>query len=280
MSSIEVYRADLQKSAQHFAAAVPAVARKYLTPDRIVRVTLNAMAKSPMLLKANRKSLLLAVMEIAQLGLEPGGPLGHAYLVPFRDKRAGTTNVTPIIGYKGYIALAMRSGLFTSAPYVHLVHERDDFFFDRGAGGRPRHVVPIGATVEQRGARVGGYCVAEFTGGGVHVEPMSWEQIMGIKARSMSARSESSPWHTDEDQMARKTVLRRAKNYWPLDNPPPELGDAFDLDDRVDAGDVPMGSIDAAFGEVLAATPETTDAEPPADGGKLDQLAGQIGATK
>ena len=69
-----------------------------------MRVAVNCVAKTPALQKCSPTSLLRSVMFAAEVGLEPGGALGHMYLVPFGN------DVTPIIGYRGLLELARRTG--------------------------------------------------------------------------------------------------------------------------------------------------------------------------
>lgn len=268
--ALDLFRGDLNNLATHFQAALPVTARKYLTPDRISRVVLNALSRSEQLIKCTRPSVLLAVMDCVQVGLEPGGPLGHAYLVPFRNNKTGKHEATPIIGYKGYVTLAMRSGLFRAPPYANLVYEADRFELDLGGGEAPIHTFDHRIATSDRGEVLGAYCVAKFAAGGVHCEYMSRDQIDAIKSRSKSAKASFSPWHTDEAQMQRKTVIRRAKNYWPISGElAVPIAGAFEIDARADDGDKPDPSLvyDASFLEDVADVPDTVDAD--------DQVAGE-----
>lgn len=227
--ALVVWEGELNKYVEHFQEALPVTVRKTLGPERMIRVVLNAMWRLPALMKCTIPSVLLGVMDCAQLGLELAGPLGHAYLVPFKIK--GVPNATTIVGYKGYTSLAMRSGLFTGAPWANLVREADldRFELDLGGGQPPRHIVDPRASESDRGDVVGGYCVAPFVGGGFHTEWMSVDQINAIKARSKAKNN--GPWVTDEPQMQRKTVIRRAKNQWPLTS---DMANSFRLDDVAD----------------------------------------------
>ncbi len=262
--ALEIFRGDLTKLAQQFQAAIPITARKYLQPDRLTRIVLNSLSRSDQLMKCTRPSILLAVMDCVQVGLEPGGPLGHAYLVPFRNNKNNTTEATAIIGYKGYVTLAMRSGMFRAPPYVNLVHEADTFDLDLGAGEPPIHKFDHKIPTSDRGDVLGGYCVSKFTLGGSLVEWMARDDINKIQNRSKSAKASFSPWKSDLGQMQRKTVIRRAKNYWPLTGDMAvELAGAFGVDDRSDSGDKPDPSLvyEAEFLDVLEDIPSTLDAD-------------------
>jgi len=96
MPNIEIHKNALRKVIPNFADALPVTARKFLTPERVVQVSCTAIAKSPLLLECSPMSIMKSVMDCVQVGLEPGGPLGHAYLVPFYNKKVGGKEATPI----------------------------------------------------------------------------------------------------------------------------------------------------------------------------------------
>ena len=102
---------------KQLALAVP----KHLSADRMARIAATELRKTPALLNTTPASFLGAVMQSAQLGLEPGSALGQAYLVPYGNQ------CQLILGYRGMIDLARRSGqvLSLSAFAVHelsLIH--------------------------------------------------------------------------------------------------------------------------------------------------------------
>lgn len=274
MKALEVYKKDLENCAAMFESALPITARKYLTPDRLTRVVLNAMSQQPKLMQCTRPSILRCVMDCVQLGLEVGGTMGLAYLVPFKNGKTGKLEATTIIGYKGYIQLAMRSGLMRGPPVANLVKDSDlasGFFLDR-ATLEIKH--PVNPLEPSAGDVIGAYCVAQFVDGGRHVEWMDLKQIMAIKARSRAKKF--GPWVTDEEQMMRKTVIRRAKNYWPVSV---DMVRAFELDDQADDGHKPAPEhvYDQEFAEVINSIPEDVDAEPVGD--KTDQMAEKLAGT-
>src|SRR5581483_7497984 len=106
---------------------------RHLTAERLLRVAMTAVQNTPKLLECDRTSLYAAVMTCAQLGLEPDGVLGQAYLVPF----AGRVQFIP--GYKGLITLARNSGDVVSIS-AHEVCKNDRFFYSFGLNERCEHV--------------------------------------------------------------------------------------------------------------------------------------------
>jgi recombination protein RecT len=251
------HREALELASEHFQRALPVTARKYLTPDRVTRIVLNAISRNPRLVQCSRESVLVAVMDAVQVGLEPGGPLGHAYLVPYRNGKTGQFEAQTQIGYKGYLELAWRSGHFAQPPWVQLVHESDHFVLDLGSGNPPEHRFDHKLSPEERGPVVGGYCVARFTNGGTHTEYMSIAEIEGIRDRSKA--KDHGPWKTDEAQMMRKTIIRRARHYWPIST---EFAQAAEVDNRADSREHvdPRMVYDADFAQLVE--PEKPAAPP------------------
>ena len=117
--------------------AVAGVAAAHLNADRIVKLAALVVHrdKSGALAKCSPLSILGAVMEASRLGLEVGGALGQAYLVPYGKE------ATFIVGYRGLIALALRSQAVTSIV-AHPVHERDVFRYTHGDDAKIVHEPP------------------------------------------------------------------------------------------------------------------------------------------
>lgn len=205
---------------------------KHLTPERLMRVAVNCVAKTPGLQACTPTSLLQSVLVAAELGLEPGGALGHLYLVPFK------TTCTPIIGYRGLIELARRSGEISSVRAV-VVRERDKFRMTEGIEQTIDHEPYLDGDA---GALRYVYCVIRLKDGGVHVEVMSKSQIDAIRARSRSGSS--GPWVTDYDEMAKKTVTRRGLKWAPLSSERFEKALEHDNADYVD-GEIVAQALDA-----------------------------------
>lgn len=185
-------------------AAVQQVVPRHLTPERVLKVALAATARTPKLLECSANSILQSVMQAAQLGLEPGSPLGHAYLVPYGKE------CTLIVGYKGLIDLARRSGQVDGIE-ARAVYEKDDFVVEYGLDTVLKHKPHIGA---DRGRLTAVYAIGRLKDSEPQIEVMSRAEVDAIRARSRS--SGSGPWVSDYDEMARKTVVRRLVKYLPM----------------------------------------------------------------
>lgn len=172
---------------------------------RFKRVVIQAIIKNPDLQKCSPNSIVSAVMDSAAIGIEPTGTLGGAYLVPY-----GQT-ATLIVGYRGLIELARRSGEIDSIE-AHVVRDGDEFEYEYGTNAHVRHVPDLGGEPDRALTFV--YAVAKLRGGGTQFEVMTRDQVDAIRGRSKSGRS--GPWSTDYDEMARKTVVRRLVKYLPI----------------------------------------------------------------
>ncbi|NIK11165.1 recombination protein RecT [Alkalibacillus almallahensis] len=197
----------LKKMAPAMEQALP----KHMDADRLMRLATTTIRTTPELKQAEVGSLLGAVMQAAQLGLEPG-LIGHCYLLPFKNNKKGTTEVQFIIGYKGMIDLARRSGQIQNI-YAHAVYENDTFDYELGLEPRLEHKPTMDS---DKGAFVGAYAVAHFKDGGYQFEFMPKADIERRKQRSKAANSKYSPWATDYEEMAKKTVIRHMWKYLPI----------------------------------------------------------------
>lgn len=181
---------------------------KHIDIDRFTRIAMTQLRTNPVLRQCSVPSLLASIMQCAQLGLEPG-LLGHAYLVPYNNRKLGTKEVQFIIGYKGLIELARRSGNIESIA-AHEVCENDEFVFEYGLEEKLIHKPAL----KDRGKPYLYYAYAKFKGGGHQIEIMTLEDIEKIRKRSKA--SDNGPWQTDYDEMAKKTIIRRLSKYLPI----------------------------------------------------------------
>ena len=180
--------------------ALPSV----ITPERFTRMVLTALSSSPKLQACTPMSFMGAMMQAAQLGVEPNTPLGQAYLIPY----GGVCQFQ--LGYKGLIDLAYRSGE-VSGIQAHEVHENDTFTYEYGLEPKLRHV----PAQTDRGPVTFYYAVLKLKNGGVGFEVMSREDVEKFAMKKSEAYN-NGPWKTDFDEMAKKTVLKKVLKYAPL----------------------------------------------------------------
>lgn len=224
------FKTLLEGKRDQLAQLVP----KHLTVERLMKVAVGALMKSPNLQKCTPTSLMNCFIGAAEVGLEPGGVLGHAYLVPYGD------TATLIIGYRGLIELMRRTGELASIRCV-VVHKKDTFKLTEGIEQTIKHEPFLAGDA---GPLKFAYCVAKLKDGSVQVELMTRHQIEEIRKRSRAGNA--GPWVTDFEEMAKKTVLRRAAKYLPV------ASERFQKAIEIDDGDY-------VDGEVITATLEASE---------------------
>jgi recombination protein RecT len=182
---------------RQFAAALP----KHITADRMVRVALTALHKTPKLMQCTKESLFECLLDLSQIGLEPNGR--DAHLIPYGDQ------CKMIVDYKGYAKLAHESKC-VSDIHCDVVCENDFFEY---AYGTNKHLTHRPAR-EKRGKVVQAYSFVTMKDGSESFEVMNLEELNLIRERS-KAKS-SGPWVTDTNEMYKKTPFRRHSKVLPL----------------------------------------------------------------
>jgi recombination protein RecT len=187
------------------AHRLPAILPNGMSPERFEAVTIQAIAKNPDLMDCTPQSIIMAVLEAAQLGLEPTGSLSRAWLIPFKGE------ATLMIGYQGYVDLARRSGE-VSKVWSRVVYEGDDFSVEYGTHEGIHHIPLLETTDPTKITHV--YAIALLKDGATVFDVMTKAQVDGIRARSRSANK--GPWVSDYAEMGRKTITRRLIKSLPL----------------------------------------------------------------
>lgn len=193
-------REMLGQNQKALAASLP----KHITPERMARVALNSLRRTPALWDCDPASIVKSILEAAQLGLEVDGVLGHAYLVPYKSE----CQLLP--GYRGRIELCRRSGQI-STIYAEVVHDGDDFDFGLGDDPFIRHKPNLLDPNRENQPVTYVYAVAKLRDGGIQRAVMSNAQIEAHRKRFSQAggKGSFSPWSDAINWrwMARKTVL-------------------------------------------------------------------------
>lgn len=215
----------LGRAKGQIALALP----RHMSVDRLIRVALTSVQRTPQLLDCDQTSLLAAIIQSAQLGLEPDGVLGHAYLVPFRNGKTGRFEVQFIPGYKGLATLARRSGEVSSID-ARVVKAGDTFRYSFGLDPKLEHV-PADSDDDTPREVTHAYAVVRLKDGGYQFDVMARREIEAVRKRSRAGTT--GPWVSDYDEMAKKTVLRRALKLAPMSV---EAQRAVALDEMAEAG--------------------------------------------
>ena len=230
-------------------ASIADIAPSGLRPERVMKIVVSSVARTPKLMECTLQSIFLATLRAVELGLEPGSAMGEAYLVPFKGE------CQMIAGYQGLCTLAFNSG-YVSSIMSREVYEGDLFEFEFGLDAKLRHI-PAADVAHDPTKITHAYAVIRLKNKAVQYDVMTKAEIDRIRARSRAGGD--GPWVTDYAEMAKKTVLRRALKLIPKSV---ELSKALAADTAADTGDMELLSefdgtvIDGETGEIV---------EPPAE---------------
>lgn len=155
--------------------------------------------------RANPISAQNAIINVAAIGITLNPAAKLAYLVP----RDGAVCLD--VSYMGLLHLAQVSGAIQWGQ-CKLVRSGDTYE-SNGLDRAPTHKYNA---FGDRGEVVGGYCTVKTQQGDYLTEEMSVSEINAIMERSQGFKSgKKSPWRTDWEEMARKTIVKRGSKYWP-----------------------------------------------------------------
>jgi len=250
-------RALVTKMSGEIAKALP----RHLTPERMARVVMTALTKTPKLAECTQASFAGAILTASQLGLEPNTPLGECYLIPYG------TECTLLIGYAGMMSLARRSGEVSSI-YAHAVRDGDTFDYELGLDMKLTHK-PSNAPDREAKAITHAYAVAKMKDGERIFTVLSIAQVESRRARSRA--SKSGPWVTDYEAMVLKTAVRALFKWLPKSI---EMATAESIEVAQERGESTPIDIDTRTQNALLA--QGIVLETTASGDTYDASAGEI----
>ena len=208
---------------------------------RFIASITSAVAVNPQLQDCDAGTILAGALLGESLNLSPSPQLGQYYLVPFKSKakydkqgnviQPETARAQFILGYKGYIQLAVRSGQYKKLNVLE-IKENELIRFD-----------PLNEEIEcdliddyeaREGAQtIGYYAMFEYINGFRKAIYWSREKMMAhadtfSPAYSAAAHKKlqageipdkdkwkySSFWYKNFDDMAKKTMLRQLISRW------------------------------------------------------------------
>lgn len=207
---------DIQTLLKNNWGQIKALVPKHMTSERMFQTLVVAINNTPELVEvatAAPETLLSCFIKCTALGLEPSSVdnLGRAYILPFRNH--GRMEAQFIIGYKGYIDLARRSGEIKSI-HAQAVYVGDEFDCWEDETGQHFKYRPSRDNQRVPDNLTDVYVCAHLKDGGFVFERMTKAEVDAIRARSKA--SQNGPWKTDYEAMALKTVIRRSARYLPL----------------------------------------------------------------
>lgn len=189
----------------------PAVVDNAVNWQKESQFAIQAFQRNDFLAKtaiSNPTSAQNAIINVAAIGVTLNPAAKHAYLVP-RDGM-----VCLDISYIGLLHLAMQTGSILWGQ-CKLVRANDEYE-NQGLDSAPLHKYKA---FGDRGDVIGGYCTVKTAQGDYLTEEMNLAEIKKIEQTS---KAKNGPWKNYWDEMARKTIVKRASKYWPnverLDN--------------------------------------------------------------
>lgn len=240
---------------------IQSLAGAFMTPERFLRLALNAVSKTPKLLECEPNSVIGALMTAAALGLEPNTVQQQAFLIPYKkSKKVGTKWVDAYecqfqIGYRGFITLAHRSSHIDKIE-AEAIHQNDVFEHMQGTESFLRYKKAL----TNRGALIGAFCYVRLTNGNEMTLVLPVDDIEKIKGKSETLASlkravdeskddysrakaqkklDETPWVLWEDDMAAKSVIKKMAKFLPL-----TPGEAFSAAAQLDADNESGNTID------------------------------------
>lgn len=247
----------LAKMINQMAPAIVRALPKHITAERIARIAITAVRTNAKLAACSPQSFMGALLQSAQLGLEINTPLGHCYLVPYGQE------ATLIVGYKGRLELARRSGLVKSLR-AYVVREGDEFDYAYGTDPFIKHVPQD----DDMAGMIRVYAVAKLLDGEPVFTVLSRAKVESYRARSRA--KDSGPWVTDYDAMAMKTAVHRLATWMPQS---PEMARAHEVarGEREDVNQIETYSeeVREVIGTLPPPVPGATADGPPPEGKRI-----------
>lgn len=220
-------------------------------PARCARFTasiVSAVSVNQALQNCDRNTVISGALLGESLNLSPSPQLGQYYLVPFNNKKKGIQDAQFVLGYKGYVQLALRSGQYKSIN-VEIVKQGEYKGRDPMTGD-PRFQFLEDDDEWERLPVIGYMASFEYLNGFRKVLYWSKEKMMNHADRYSAAFSRkayenliagnipqgemwkySSFWYKDFDSMAKKTMLRQLISKWGIMSV--DMQSAYESDSRV-----------------------------------------------
>lgn len=183
--------------------------------NREAGFAIQILTNNPYLMKCETLSVKDAVVNIALTGLTLNPALKYAYLVPRKVKNELKCILD--ISYIGMIKILTDAGAVKNVD-AGVIYSNDKYDFRKGSDPYFKHQPAL----SNRGEKIGAYAIAFLRDGGFQFEILGREDIEKVRATSESYKNEEgrkySPWETWEDEMWKKTVLKRLFKLLPKTN--------------------------------------------------------------
>jgi phage RecT family recombinase len=237
--------------------AIQAVAGTYFTPDRFLRLAVNAVKKTPALALCDSSSVLGSFMTSAALGLEPNTVLQQAFLIPYKKRQLVNGQWVDVyecnfqIGARGFVTLAHRSPHIATLE-SEAIHKGDHFKHMKGS----KSFLEYEKALADRGDLIGAFCFTKMADGNEMATVLPFDEIIKIRGRSETygalsralidaqngtdqkalekalKKHAETPWVMWEDDMAAKSATKKHAKQLPI-----SPGDALSVAAQLDGDD-------------------------------------------
>jgi recombination protein RecT len=200
--------------------------------QRFIASISSAVAVNPDLQNCDAGTILSGALLGESLELSPSPQLGQYYLVPFNDRKNNRTVAIFILGYKGYIQLAIRSGQYKKLN-VLAIKKGELVKYDPLNEEIEVNLISD-ETIREAAQTIGYYAMFEYTNG--FKKAMYWsrekmEQHAMRYSKGYAAKKGYTFWEKDFDGMAYKTMLRQLISKWGIMSI--DLRQAFEADESL-----------------------------------------------
>ncbi|WP_043588116.1 recombinase RecT [Geminisphaera colitermitum] len=235
-------------------ALVPAT----MSFDRFARLTTSLIHRNPELANCEPVSFFACLSDCATIGVYPDPVTGQAYLIPRWNSKKQIKECTLLVGYKGLRTIALRSPDIVDI-WTGVVRVGDTLKLIKA----PRQEIIHEPLPDEAGEVIGYYSCSSLRGGGTSYEWMPVATVRKVRDEALAKikedwKREQSPWVTWEEEMGRKTVLRRHFKSLPL-RPEDQEAVQRELDDDLKnvTGTAPEDGAAPPAGELPAARPKS-----------------------
>jgi phage RecT family recombinase len=248
---------DFLQGDKKIERAIAAVAGQYFTPDRFLRLAVNAIKKTPALAQCDANSVLGAFMTSAALGLEPNTVLQQAFLIPYKKRQKKGNDWVDVyecnfqVGARGFVTLAHRSP-HVSTLEAEAIHAGDHFKHMKGS----KSFLEFEKMLKDRGDMIGAFCFTKMADGNEQATVLPYDEIAKIRSRSETYQAlaralaeaergddrkaiekargkfEDTPWVMWADDMAAKSAIKKHCKQLPI-----SPGDALAVAAQLDSDD-------------------------------------------
>lgn len=176
---------------------------------------LTAVSQNPQLAQCDQASILSAGLTGASLGLQCNQTLGQFYMLPFNDKKNNRMVAQFVLGYKGLLQLAIRSGYYERINVVPI--KEGEYISYNPLTEEFKAKIIIDDMIREKTATIGYYAMFKYSNGFTKTLYWSKEKMENhalTYSKGYAAKKGYTFWEKDFDAMAQKTMLRQILSKW------------------------------------------------------------------